>query len=373
MGLAPYGKTLINFEPFIKLTDDDYSIDSSFFRGYGKSSGRDSANSSLVSRFEPWYSSKLVDLLGSPRHLGVEMNQYYRDVAFSAQYYFEESIKRIIKTHLAQTGLTNLVMAGGCALNCKANYEISKLDKVQSLFIQPAASDRGLSLGSALLLNHSLQENQEYSVQPQIKDVFWGSRYSDQEIEDVLVQTGQKFTKLSNVALDAASQIAVNKVIGWFQGRSEFGPRALGHRSILANPLNPNAKQLVNSKVKYREEFRPFAPAVAIEKCAEIFELHESSPFMTKAVRVKSSWASKLIATTHVDNSARVQTVSKDQDVLFHSLLLELDELIGCPVVLNTSFNVMGEPIVETPRNALATFWSSGIDILYIGPFKISK
>ena len=115
-------------------------------------------------------------------------------------------------------------------------------------------------MGSALLLNHSLQENQEYSVQPQIKDVFWGSRYSDQEIEDVLVQTGQEFTKLSNVALDAASQIAVNKVIGWFQGRSEFGPRALGHRSILANPLNPNAKQLVNSKVKYREEFEAFCP-----------------------------------------------------------------------------------------------------------------
>lgn len=370
MGLAPYGKKLLDFSGLIDVQDEiRYRVDSSYFAGYGKSAEGRSAN--ITSRQEPWYSSKLIELLGPPRRSS-NIDQNYIDIAYTAQNAFENAAKCIVKQAIRDTGIHNVVLSGGCALNCKANMEIEALDDVHTLFVQPAASDRGLSLGAALALFNQLSDGSNYKPLA-ISDVFWGPQYSDEEIEKLLIACGISYSRVENISHSAANDLHNGKIVAWFQGRSEFGPRALGHRSILADPTRSDAKSLLNSKVKYREEFRPFAPAVCEESASEYFCMDQPSPFMTKAVKVREAMKEILKATTHVDGTARVQTVNKKTDPAFHSLIKCLGVLNGTEVVLNTSFNVMGEPIVETPRNALATFYSSGIDSLYIGNYKVEK
>jgi carbamoyltransferase len=259
-------------------------------------------------------------------------------------------------------------MAGGVALNCSANRIIRKLPFIKRVFVQPAASDRGLPLGGALLAAY------ENGVRVKIPaNVFMGPRYTEADILKTLKLTGADYEEVSNPAEKASELLAEGKIVGWFQGRSEFGPRALGNRSILADPRPARMKDEINARIKFREEFRPFAPAVLEEKARDLFEMQEPSPYMTVTYDVKPAWQEKIKAVTHVDKTARVQTVNKEAHGSFHDLISAFDKRTGVPVVLNTSFNARGEPIVESPWDALSTFWSVGMDALFLGPFMVRK
>lgn len=357
MGLAPYGKANIDLSFFCKPTSDGYAADVSYFRT------RRSAT-----QYEPYYSPKLVAKLGEPRRKGEPVSEHYKNIAASTQATLEACAVSLV-THLSKvTGQRNLCLAGGVALNCSANRVLAKLPFVDRLFVQPASSDRGLALGCAL---HAAALNGE-KIEP-ITHVFYGPTRKDVEIEKAIALSGIAAKKLEDPAKKAAEILAEGKIVAWYQGRSEFGPRALGHRSILADAGKPNMKDEINARVKFREEFRPFAPSVLDERFKEIYDLKESSPYMTIACDVLNGWGSRVPATTHVNNTARVQTVAAETDPLYHSLISEFDSLTGRPVVLNTSFNIMGQPIVERPLEAISTFAGCGIDALVIGNCLLEK
>jgi carbamoyltransferase len=234
--------------------------------------------------------------------------------------------------------------------------------------VQPAASDRGLALGSALQAAFDANE----AVRP-LAHVFLGPEYSDTEIRRTLDLAGLSYRAVDDPAAEAAGMLAAGEIIGWFQGRSELGPRALGNRSILADPRPAGMKDAVNARVKFREEFRPFAPAVLEERAGELFELTGPSPYMTVAYRVRPAWRPRIPAVVHVNGTARVQTVDRGRAPLFYRLIERFAKKTGVPAILNTSFNLRGQPIVETPRDALATFAACGLSAVFLGRFLVVK
>lgn len=359
MGLAAYGREGVDLSPFLRPTPDGYRVNMDYVRG----------DYTYTSFFEPLYSGKLVELLGPPRQPGEPITARHRDIAFAAQKMLEECAVSLI-THLHnRTGLDSLCLAGGVGLNCSANRVLRETPFIRQLFVQPASSDRGLGLGCALQGAH---EN-GVKVQQKLEHVSMGPTYSVDQLRQALELSGVAYAELSDPAREAAGMLAEGSIIGWFQGRSEFGPRALGNRSILADPRDARMKDEVNARIKFREEFRPFAPSVLEEHGSELFEMEEASPFMTVAYGVRPAWRERLGAVTHVNGTARVQTVGRAALPLYHQLISEFHRLTGVPVVLNTSFNVQGQPIVETPLDALSTFMGSGLDALFIGPFMIVK
>ncbi len=372
MGLAPYGKPTVDLSPFLSVDRTDYTIDFSFIRGKERERtllGAGGAEPPVVSRFEPWYTNKLVELLGRPARRDDEpFDQFYRDVAHATQRQFEKAVVSLVTRLHEKTGLRKLAIGGGCALNCTANYVISKLPFIDEIYVPPAVSDRGISLGAALV---AAAEHGE--VPRGMSHAYLGPTYRRDQIEEALKLSNISYEEIQSPAADAAERLARGEIIGWFQGRSEYGPRALGARSILADPRRAEMKDEINRRVKFREEFRPFAPAVKESSAGKIFKLLAASPFMTMAVEVQPAWRDKIPAVTHIDGTARVQTVNAHTAPDFHDLLDEFEKLTGVPVLLNTSFNIKGEPIVETPLNAIATFAASGIDTLYVGPFRIVK
>lgn len=358
MGLAPYGRPGVNLAPLIKIREDGFQIDGTFFE----------RNPPHKSNFEPYYNKKASDLLGQPRRPSDPITQHHKDIAYAAQKALEESAKLIVTSLHKRTGFTNLCIAGGVGLNCSTNYVLSTLPCVKQIFVQPAASDRGLALGCAAYgaFAHDRLERG-------LPDVYLGPQYSDVEIEDMLKLSGAKYKRSQNLCDEISDDLIEGKIVGWWQGRSEFGPRALGNRSILADPRSPTMKDKINARIKFREEFRPFAPAVLEERAQEIFEMQSPSPFMTIAYPVKEPWRKKIPAVTHVNNTARVQTVSRTTNPLFYDLIQTFGNKSGVPILLNTSFNVRGQPIVETPLDALGTFMASGMDAVVIGEFIIRK
>jgi carbamoyltransferase len=275
-----------------------------------------------------------------------------------------------------ETGLKNLCMAGGVALNCTMNGAIARSGLFDNIFIQPAANDEGCSIGAALYtysqLNQVAVNNNETW-----NHAYWGPEYSEDEILLELKNYSEriKWEKHQNIGAFTAGKLKDGKVIGWFQGRMEFGPRALGNRSILADPRDPEMRNRINEKIKRRESFRPFAPSVLQEDAKVYFDMTglADSPFMLFAVPVNNKYKNIIPAVTHVDGSARVQTVSKNSNPLFWDLISEYKNLTGVPVVLNTSFNVRNEPIVCSPKDAILCFLSTDIDYLVIGNFFIIK
>lgn len=358
MGLAPYGENPIDLSDFAKPSENGYVINNDFIKTSPPPS----------SIYEQFYSSKLVDILGEPRRKGEPIKEHHRNIAAGAQFFLEQCITSLVTYLHKKTGLKNLSLAGGVALNCSANRIITKLPFIDKLFIQPAASDRGLPLGCALQATKELGTK----VSPP-NHVFYGPSQSNEDILSAIRLTGFKAEKTNDPAETAAKLLADGKIIGWYQGRSEFGPRALGHRSILANPSSSNMKAEINAKIKYREEFRPFAPSVLEEKAHSIYILKQLSPYMTVAVDVKKEWGAKTPATTHVNGTARVQTVDSTSNFLYHSLITNFEKKTGIPLVLNTSFNIKGQPIVEDPIDAISTFAGTGLDSLIIGSHLINK
>ncbi|MDK9723653.1 MAG: hypothetical protein OEL88_02110 [Sterolibacteriaceae bacterium MAG5] len=358
MGLAPYGDSSVDLSFFAKPSGDGYYVDTRYFR----------ESPPPGSIYEQFYSDNLIKLLGEPRRKGEPITQYHRNIASGTQEALEVCAIALITYLHEKTGLRNLCLAGGVALNCSANRVLSKLPFIDRLFVQPAASDRGLPLGCALQV---AKESGEV-LQP-ISHVFYGPAQTESKIISALELTGFAAEEVASPAEAAAKLLAEGKIVGWFQGRSEFGPRALGHRSILAHPGLAHMKDEINARVKYREEFRPFAPSVLNERARDIFDLNYPSPFMTMAFDVRESWAEKLPATTHVNRTGRVQTVDEDTNPLYHALITEFDKITGLPVVLNTSFNIKGQPIVEGPLDAISTFAGTGLDALVIGNYLVLK
>ena len=272
------------------------------------------------------------------------------------------------------TGATNLCIAGGVALNCVANGRIARESGFPNVWIQPAAGDDGIAIGCAYYGWHEILKKPRTFV---MDHSYVGRPYTDAEVSNatskflVRIQTTQ--TQSDNIAKDTAKLLADQKVIGWFQDRSEFGPRALGNRSLIADPRKPEMKDILNSRVKHRQPFRPFAPIVLYERAKEIFEGEEDSPFMLIAKNVRPEWRDRIPAIVHVDGTARVQTVREETNPTLYRLLKEFDALTGVPVLINTSFNVKGEPIIETPRDAVICFLTTGIDHLVMHNTLVSK
>ncbi|MBI4618461.1 MAG: carbamoyltransferase [Planctomycetes bacterium] len=361
MGLAPYGEPKYVdriLEHLLDLKEDgSFQLHMDYFTyQYG--------TTTIGPRFERLFGAK-------SRKPGEPLTQFHMDVAASAQKVTEEAILGMARHVHEKTGLTRLCMAGGVALNCVANGRIIRETPFKDLFVQPAAGDAGGALGVAAFIYHSLLKNPREYV---MNDAYLGPAYSTEQAETYLKRIGVPYRKLDRPELlsTCARLIAEGNVVGWFQGRMEFGPRALGSRSILADPRQPTMKDLVNEKIKLREGFRPFAPTVTSERANDWFELDVPSPFMLLCAPVREGRTS-LPAITHVDRSARIQTVSGEQNALYHDLIEEFERQTGCAVILNTSFNIRGEPIVLDPEQAFRCFMRTDMDHLLVDSFHLDK
>ena len=387
MGLAPYGEP--TFEQVILNQLIDLKPDGSF---------RLNMEYFDFLRGQRMTNRKFHDLFGGPpRTPEGAFEQRHFDVARSIQKVTEEVILRLAKHARKMTGLPNLCLAGGVALNCVANGRIVHEKIFERIWIQPAAGDSGGALGAALAAWHTSLAAQGEKTRPirgrdSMRGALLGPSFSQIEIQTTLDRYKAVYTKLSDTDLiaEAARLLAAGKVVGWVQGRMEFGPRALGNRSILGDPRNPAMQRTLNLKVKKRESFRPFAPAVLREKLQDYFELDVDSPYMLLVAAVqpahRTSPPSELTgldrlkvvrstvpAITHIDYSARIQTVSADENPRFHDLLQSFARLTGCPILVNTSFNIRGEPIVCTPDDAYRCFMQTEMDYLVIGNFVLDR
>ena len=381
MGLAPYGEPkyadMIR-DNLINISDDgSFSLNMQYFN---YCTGLTMTN------------SKFADLFGAPaRGFDDELTQREMDLAASVQKIVEEVMLKISRSIRKETGERNLCLAGGVALNCVANGVLHRENIFDNIWIQPAAGDSGGAVGAALAVYH-LGLGRERVLKPNsdaMSGSFLGPEYSHNEIVARLKASGAVFKELTDkeIATTTASALAAGKSVGWHQGRMEFGPRALGSRSILADPRSPTVQRRLNLQVKKRESFRPFAPSVLREDVAEWFDLTTDSPYMLLVASVAQNKLNQITtadiektgiarlevqrsvipAVTHVDNSARVHTVAQDVNPRYHALLSEFKSQTGCPVLVNTSFNVRGEPIVETPEDAFRCFMRTDIEVLVVG------
>lgn len=387
MGLAPYGEPKyadIIRENLINISDDgSFSLNMQYFN---YCTGLTMTN------------SKFADLFGAAaRGFDDELTQREMDLAASVQKIVEEVMLKISRNIRKETGMRNLCLAGGVALNCVANGVLHRENIFDDIWIQPAAGDSGGAVGAALAVYH-LGLGRERKVKPNLDAMsgsLLGPEYSQRQIVDRLTTCGAVFKELTDkeVATQTATDLAAGKSVGWHQGRMEFGPRALGSRSILADPRSPTVQRRLNLQVKKRESFRPFAPSVLREDVAEWFDLKTDSPYMLLVAGVASTKLNKtsqadsektgiarlevqrsvIPAVTHVDNSARVHTVALEVNPRYHALLAEFKAQTGCPVLVNTSFNVRGEPIVETPEDAFRCFMRTDIEILVVGNCYLEK
>jgi len=298
-----------------------------------------------------------------------KLKQSYFDLAYSAQKVFEEIYLHMINSLYKKNKSKNLVISGGCALNSLANGKIIQKSKFNNLFIPPVPDDSGAGLGAACYVNNIIYRKKMFPM----KSNYLGPDYSNSSIEKILKLYKIKYRKIQNIYKPAAKSISEGKIVGWFQGKIEFGDRALGNRSILADPRDKKMKSKINKCVKYRENFRPFAPAILDEYTSKYFVSNEKSIFMEKALQIKSNVKNKIPATVHKDGTGRLQTINKKLNPLFYNLVDEFRKITGIPILLNTSLNYQGDPIVCKPEDAIKTFYLSGLDILYINNFEIYK
>jgi len=385
MGLAPYGEPKYKdkiLEHLIDVkADGSFRLNMSYF---------DFCTGLTMT------SQRFHDLFGGPpRKPDQLLTPYHMDLAASIQAVTEEIVLRLTRSLCEETGIRNLCLAGGVALNCVANGKVLRDACCDRIWIQPAAGDAGGALGAALAGYHLQLGRARTANGDAMKGSFLGPAFTQREIEDRLTRSGARFEVLADSALIAtgAEDLARSKALGWFQGRMEFGPRALGNRSILGDPRSPGMQKTLNLKIKYRESFRPFAPSVLRERVSDWFELDCDSPYMLLVADVVRSRRremtreekqlfgidklnvprSEIPAVTHVDYSARVQTVHEDTNPRYYALLSAFERKTGCPVLVNTSFNVRGEPIVCTPEDAFRCFMGSELDALAAGNCYLRK
>jgi carbamoyltransferase len=313
---------------------------------------------------------RFEERFGPTRLRHEEFTSHHFNIAHSLQLVLEETVLELVDWLQRETGEKNLCMAGGVALNCVLNARIRDKSAFENVWVQPAAGDSGTALGAAEWIDAKVRQSTTKDFR--MEHAYWGPEYSDDEIEKFLNWAKVPYTRLSNIAEEAAEILAQDKIIGWYQGRMEYGPRALGSRSILASPISSEMQARLN-EVKDREDFRPVAPVVLEEDAGEWFENAEYSPYMLFIYDVKPEKADLIPAVRHVDGTARIQTINRNQHPHYYDLLKAFKAKTGVPVLVNTSFNTLGKPIVCSPRDAVECFWTSPFDALIIGSFLIEK
>lgn len=361
MGLAPYGepKYMKEMRELIDLKEDgSFKLNMKYFNyEYGQTmTGR-----------------AIEKLFGQRTRKGESpLTQFHKDVARSLQEITDEAMLKIAAHAKKLTGSKNLCMAGGVALNCVANGKILRSGLLENIFIQPASGDAGGALGVAMAIWHKQFKGARTK---KMEHAYLGNEYSDLEIRNFLDSQGIPYERLDDTQLidQVSSLLEGENVIGWFQGRMEYGPRSLGNRSIIADARNKENWQKVNLKIKFRESFRPFAPTVLEDKVSEWFDLDRESPYMLLVADTLESKRATIPAVTHVDGSARIQTIRRDQNPKYYDLINAFEKKTGCPVIINTSFNVRGEPIVESPKDALNCFLHTHMDYLVLGNCLVDK
>lgn len=361
MGLAPYGEAS---QPIQRLIEEILQIrpegvwlnpDYMFFsnRSYGQ-----------------FYSDLLVEKLGPPRGRDEPISQHHKNIAAAVQRRLEEAGLHLARLALEKAGSKNLCLAGGVALNCKMNGHIQQAGLAQQLFVQPLSYDAGVALGAAMVLS----QQKGVDCRFEMKHLFYGPEYAPIAIEAVLLRSKVAFRKIDNIAGETAKLLAEGKIVGWFQGRMEAGPRALGGRSILADPRRIKSAEQVNNAVKFRENWRPFALSILEEHSEPFLENACPSPFMIMAFPTRTETQGQISGAMHLaDLSTRPQTVNAAVQPLYHAMISDFFARTGVPAVLNTSFNIKGEPIVCAPTDALRCFYGTGMDALMIGPYLIEK
>ena len=371
MGLGAYGKPSFTdtVRKVVRSEGGQVRLNLDYFRHH--SEGVEMTWEAGEPQLGAVYSPRFVEEFGTPRVPRSEITQRDMDLAASAQAVLEENYFALLNFIQKQTGQRAVCLAGGVALNCVANGMIFEKTPFQDVYVQPAAHDAGTSIGAALYVWNQILGKPRTFV---MRDVYSGPEYGDAEILRALEETGTRYHRLTEAELldRTAREIADGKIVGWHQGRMEFGPRALGNRSILADPRRTDMKDILNSRIKYREPFRPFCPSILRENVAEFFETDYPSPFMVMAYKIRPEQRERIPAVTHGDGTGRLQTVEKDVNPLYWNLIHRFKELTGIPVLINTSFNE-NEPIVDTPRHAIDCFLRTQMDVLAIGSFLALK
>jgi carbamoyltransferase len=365
MGMAPYGeaKYVDKLEDVVHLTNDGlFKLNLKYFRR--GTQGVISYGDDNIPVVAEMYSDLMIEKFGSPRKRSEELNQYHKDLAASVQRFTEKVIFHILESLQKRTGLNNICIAGGVAQNSVANGKILTNTSFKKVYIPSAGHDAGISAGAALYVQHHVLK---YPRQPAIKTAYTGSRFTNEEIKNSLVEKNIAFSEFEDAVLfEKITDCLVNGgVVGWFNGRAEFGPRALGGRSIIADPRRNDAKEILNLKVKRRESFRPFAPSILKEYVSEYFEITDEVPFMEKVFPIKKEKQSEIPAVTHVDGTGRLQTVDKEISPRYYALIESFRKRTGVPILLNTSFNE-NEPIVNSPTEALDCYLRTNMDMLVL-------
>jgi len=359
MGLAPMGNSSVFYDKMAKLISIDNNagihIDLSYF--------------SYQFWGEQRFSQKFTDTFGAAR-TEKEFKDHHLNVAAAAQKVLEDRILEICDILHKRTDADYIVMSGGVALNSVANGRIVRESAFKDVYVMPAAGDNGTGIGASYYVYNKILGNPRNYVH---KSPYIGTSYSNEQIAATIKECKLNAEFHDDICGEAARLLYDGNILGWFQGNMEIGPRSLGNRSILADPSNPAMKDKINAEVKHREAYRPFAPSCTVEAKNDFFEIDVEDPFMLKVCNVRLESQKKLAAITHVDGSARLQTVNKDINPRYHELLEKFGKLSGVPVLLNTSFNIMGEPIVESPMQAIRCFFSTGLDILILGNYIIKK
>jgi carbamoyltransferase len=372
MGLAPYGepKAIEAMRRMVQLNSDGgFELDLSYFRHHKEAIAYQWLGGSP--KFGDLFSAKLEMLLGPRRKPDAPIEDRHRDIARSVQAMYEEAFFNLLHKIYEQHGLTDLALAGGCAMNSVANGKVRRRTPFRRLYIQSAAGDAGGAIGAAIALWHAKGGERSFVMD----HAYWGPQFNEGDIAKVIAEHGREIaeTCLTEYVQDkgelcrrAASAIAEGQIVGWFQGRMESGPRALGNRSILCDPRRADMKAILNAKIKRRESFRPFAPSVLEECVAEWFEEDDDVPFMMQVFQIREEKRAQIPAVTHVDGSGRLQTVHRLTNPLYHQLIETFRDLTGVPMVLNTSFNE-NEPMVCEPKEALDCFLRTKMDMLVMG------
>ncbi len=371
MGLAPYGDMNRKSNPYYNklLRVVDIKNDGSF---------RFDLDYFVFQFSNRMPSKKMCKLLGGPvAHRDSEMTQRHKDIAAALQLVTEDILEKTLRHLYQETKCENVVLARGVALNSVFNGKILRKTPFNNIWIQPNASDGGTSMGAAIYIHNTIfGEEREYIL----KDAFLGPSFTTKQVRHFLDKNNIKYSEFKNdeeLVETTAGLVFDNNVVGWFQGRMEWGPRALGARSILANPCNPEAQELLNTKVKHREKFRPFAPVVCVENAEDFFycdnPVPEPTDYMLMVYPVYKKWHKIIPSVTHVDGSGRLQTIRREQNKLYYNVIRKFGEKTGIPILINTSFNIRGEPIVSTPKDAYRCMMGTGIDYVVMGKFLIKR
>ena len=372
MGLAPYGKDTYceQISRIVAATENGFQLDLDYFQPLGSNQGMQVLPDGTV-QLARHFSGRMEKIFGPPRQSSTQITQRDMDLAYAVQHRFEEIFFHLLNGLHRRVPVDDLAMAGGCALNSVANGKLFDRTPFRHTYIQPAAGDEGLAIGAALHTYHSVLKQPR---RHELKHSYLGPEFSESSINSALQHAGLESRKLERAALleAVAEQIAAGNVVGWFQGRTEWGPRALGNRSIVAHPGLPDMKEVLNARIKHREWFRPFAPSIMAEHQHEYFEHDHPSPFMLHVYKIRPEKRQTLCAVNHIDDTGRLQTVTREENAMYYDLISAFYRKTGIPVVLNTSFNE-NEPIVCTPEEAIDCFKRTRMDVLAIGPFLVVK